>query len=210
MPANRRTRAFERRPDVTELASGRWCDEHNRYECTGNRSHGRGTCHGPAIAGATVCRMHSGGPKARANAAIRAAVARWTDGQQTLDPGETLLRLMTVAYLRAEQHADELDNILTEHGWRDAFVGDAMGEFGKVGEYAKQLSVWEAQERKQAADLAVKAVAAGLEERRVRAEEQQVALFAQALDAALQELGLADRTAEVKSGVSRHLRSIAG
>lgn len=193
------------------MTDSAWCDTHHRRECGAQRSKGRGDCHGTAVAGSEParCRMHLGSTNARARAAIRDAVSRWTDGMSTLDPGETLLRLMTVAYLRAEQHADELNAILAEHGWHDAFVGDAIGEFGKVGEYAKRLAVWEAQERKHAADLAVRAVAAGLEERRVRAEEQQVALFAQALDAALAELDLADRTAEVKSGVARHLRAVA-
>lgn len=209
------------------MTDSTWCDEHGRRECLAQRKgnprpgsdepgKGPGRCHGIAIAGTEParCRMHIGSRAAQANAAVRAALARWTDDLETLDPGVTLLRLMTIAYLRAEQHADELDNILTDHGWRAAFVGDAYmtaedGTARKVGEYAKQLAVWEAQERKQAADLAVRAVAAGLEERRVHAEEQQVALFAQALDAALAELDLADRTAEVKSGVARHLRAVA-
>jgi hypothetical protein len=205
-----------------------WCPEHGRRECVAQRKgnprpgstepgKGPGRCHAPAISGTEParCRMHIGSRAAQATAAIRATVARWTSEDTTLEPGETLLRLMTIAYLRAEQHADELDNVLTEHGWRAAFVGDSYitaedGTARKVGEYARQLAVWEAQERKHAADLAVRAVAAGLEERRVRAEEQQVSLFAQALDAALAELGLGDRTPEVKSGVARHLRSIAG
>lgn len=189
-----------------------WCESHHRRECAAQRSKGRGDCHASAIAGSKParCRMHIGGAKSKAKAAINDAVSRWTDGMSTLDPGETLLRLMTVAYLRAEQHADELNAILKKHGWTDAFVGDELGVTGqKIGEYAKRLAVWESQERKHAADLAVRAVAAGLEERRVHAEEQQVALFAQALDAALAELGLTDRTAEVKSGVARHLRAVA-
>lgn len=186
-------------------------------ECGAQRSRGRGDCHGPAVLGSDPprCRMHIGGRKPESKAAIRAAVARWTDDMTTLDPGELLLRLMTVANLRAEQHADELDKILREHGWADAFVGDTFiadqnGVLRKVGEYAKRLAIWESSERKTAADLAVRAVAAGLEERRVRAEEQQVMLFAQALDMALAEMGLDDRSAEVKSGVARHLRAVSG
>jgi hypothetical protein len=215
-----------RRFDVDVVDAG-WCPEHGRRECLAQRKgnprpgsnepgKGPGRCHAPAVSGTDPprCRMHIGSRAGHATAAIRAAVARWTDDQSTLDPGETLLRLMTVAYLRAEQHADELDNILTEHGWTAAFVGDTYiavedGTTRKVGEYAKQLAVWEAQERKHAADLAVRAVAAGLEERRVRVIEEQVDLFARALDAALAELGMADRSAEVKSGVARNLRAVA-
>lgn len=193
-----------------------WCETHRRRECQAQRSKGRGDCHASAIAGSKParCRMHIGGAKSKAKAAINDAVSRWTDGMSTLDPGETLLRLMTVAYLRAEQHADELDVILTRHGWHDTFVGDTLvttenGDTVKVGEYARRLAEWETLERRQAAELAVKAVTAGLEERRVRAEEAQVALFAQALDATLADLDLADRSAEVKHGVARHLRLAA-
>ena len=201
---------------------GRWCDEHQRGECEAQRKgnggrdqpgKGPGPCHGPAVAGTSPgrSRMHIGSTKSTADASVRAAVARWADGQQTLDPGETLLRLMTIAYLRAEQHADELDNILTEHGWRDAFVGDAMGEFGKVGEYARQLAVWEAQERKHSADLAVRAVAAGLEERRVRAEERYAEAIAGAVEAALTAAG-GEGTArdEGRHGAERYLRALPG
>lgn len=192
-----------------------WCDQHGRRECSSLRTN-REQCHSIAIAGTqpTRCRSHIGGPRARAKADIRVEVARWTSDLTTLDPAITLLRLMTVAYLRAEQHADELNKILQEHGWVDAFVGEAYstdedGRSYKVGEYARRLAMWEMEERKTAADLAVKAVAAGLEERRVRAEESQIVLFAQALDLALTEAGLSERIPEVKSLVARELRSIA-
>lgn len=192
-----------------------WCEHHKRRECKSRRSDGE-SCHNIAIKGTDParCRNHVGPHAARAKAAIRVAVAQWGDDMTTLDPATTLLRLMTIAYLRSEQHADELNKILHEHGWVDAFVGEAFastaeGETYKVGEYARRLAMWEAEERKMAADLAVKAVTAGLEERRVRAEESQVVLFSQALDVALAAAGLSDQAAEVKSLVARELRSIA-
>jgi hypothetical protein len=200
---------------MVESADEAWCEKHGRRECKAHRTD-REDCHGIALAGTIParCRNHAGPPAARAKAAIRVAVAMWGDDMTTLDPATTLLRLMTIAYLRSEQHADELNKILQEHGWLDAFVGEAFastaeGETYKVGEYARRLAMWEAEERKMAADLAIKAVAAGLEERRVRAEESQVALFAQALDLALEDAGLSERSAEVKSLVARKLRSIA-
>ena len=186
-------------------------DSQGRRLCDAPRSRGRGPCHGPAVDGTDParCRMHIGGRKPMAKAAIRAEVARWGADMTTLDPGETLLRLMTVAYLRAEQHADELDAILETKTWRDAFVGDIASEFGKVGEYAKQLAVWESQERKHAAELAVKAVAAGLEERRVRAEERYAEAIAGAVEAALTAAGVQGPARdEGRHGAERYLRAL--
>lgn len=196
------------------MREGAFCTEHGRRECEAQRSKGRGECHGSAVDGTDParCRMHAG--TGRAKAGIRATVARWVPEMVTLDPGETLLRLMTVAYLRAEQHADELDNILTEHGWTSAFVGDAYvatedGTTRKVGEYAKQLATWETQERKHAAELAVSAVKAGLEERRVRAEERYAEAIAGAVEAALTAAGV-EGTArdEGRHGAERYLRAL--
>jgi hypothetical protein len=34
----------------------RWCEQHRRYECTRQRHHGRGDCHGSAIRGLDACR----------------------------------------------------------------------------------------------------------------------------------------------------------
>jgi len=199
---------------------GRWCDQHHAWECEAQRKGngwkdqpgpGPGPCHGRVIPGSKPgrCAMHIR-KTTHAKAHVRAAVARWdVDTMTTLDPGETLLRLMTVAWLRAEQHADELDAILAKHGWHDTFVGDIASEFGKVGEYAKQLAVWEAQERKHAADLAVKAVAAGLEERRVKAAERYAEAIAGAVEAALAAAGVeGDALDAGRHGAERYLRTV--
>lgn len=187
---------------------------HNWRECEGFRK-GRTPCHQKAVDGTDParCRMHIGTGKTKA--AVRAAVARWGADMTTLDPGETLLRLMTVAYVRAEQHADELDRILTEHGWHEAFVGDTFvvtedGDIRKVGEYAKQLAVWESTERKHAADLAVRAVAAGLKEREVRLLEQQAQVIVGAVEAALKAAGVTgDAYQEGRRAAGRHLQAVS-
>lgn len=173
-------------------------------------------CRNYAICGGTVCTAHGGkAPQVRNKAAVRYAVAQWTDDMPVADPGETLLRLMTVSLLRAEQHRAELDRLVTEHGWVHAFVGESYvvgddGKTRKVGEFARQLAQWEARERHEAADLAVKAVAAGLAERQVRMLEQHVELVADALRAAVVAAGLnPEQQSEVIVGVSRHLRLAA-
>lgn len=45
---------------VTPMHRGRWCEDHKRYECTRNRSRGRGICHGSPVTGSDCCRMHLG------------------------------------------------------------------------------------------------------------------------------------------------------
>lgn len=86
---------------------GRWCDQHGRGECSGQRSKGRGLCHQPAVRGSVPahCRMHLGGPQARAKANIRAELANWVVGDAHDDPAETLLRLITQSRQRADFYA---------------------------------------------------------------------------------------------------------
>lgn len=188
----------------------------DRYQCTGTVKSTRKRCGNRAIEGGTVCRFHGGAaPQVAARAGIRLAVSQWTDGKATANPDQTLLRLMTVAYERAVQHADALNEILTAKGWESAFVGDSYAvdpdtaNVTKTGEYARQLARWEAAERKHAADLAVKAIAANLETRRVRATEAQVAAVLDAMRQALTDAGLEDRVGEVVGNVGRHLHAVA-
>lgn len=170
-------------------------------------------CKGAAIRGSDRCRMHVGG--GARNAAIRAEVSRWTDDMETVDPAQTMLRLLTVTVLRADQHRLELDRLVTEHGWHDAFVGDAMvatadGGTAKVGEYARQIAQWEFRERQYAADLAAKAVAAGLAERQVRVAErlgEQLVTYARALAGALGHDPDDERTITVIDGVLAQLEA---
>jgi hypothetical protein len=67
---------------------------------TGNR------CRNKAIPGGTVCRFHGGAsPHVASRAAVRAEVFSWGLGDTTVDPGETLLRLVTQSAARAEMYA---------------------------------------------------------------------------------------------------------
>jgi hypothetical protein len=38
----------------------RWCSEHERLECTKNRTKGRGQCHQAATRGTNACQNHAG------------------------------------------------------------------------------------------------------------------------------------------------------
>lgn len=183
--------------------------------CTSKSKQSGVQCKKPAMRGTTVCEAHGArAPQVRRKAAIVDAVAKYRDGDQTLDPFELLIRIMTVTALRAEQHAAALDQLITEHGWVEAFVGDTYvvddtGRSVKVGEYARMIATWEQRERAQAADLALKAISSGLLERQVRVFEQQTKFVAEALRLALSDAGLADRAQEVLGHVGRHLRAVA-
>jgi hypothetical protein len=181
--------------------------------CTATTTAGH-PCRKAAIAGGTVCATHGGtAPQVRNAAAIRVAVARWGRGVPTADPWDVLLRAMTVAELRANQHADALDRLVTEHGWDQAFVGEAYvvdenGRTRKVGEYARQLAVWEAKERALAADLAVKAAGTNIAERHLKAVERYAGTLVAVLEATLDELDLGDRKREARTVAARHLRAV--
>jgi hypothetical protein len=45
---------------VTPMHRGRWCDQHERWECVCPRKAGRGPCHGSPVTGSDRCRMHLG------------------------------------------------------------------------------------------------------------------------------------------------------
>lgn len=63
-----------------------------------------------AIDGGTVCRQHGGSaPQVRAKAQVRAEVMKWGLGDTTVDPGETLLRLVSQSAARADLYARLLE-----------------------------------------------------------------------------------------------------
>lgn len=63
-----------------------------------------------AIKGGTVCKSHGGGAKqVRAKAAVRAEVMAWGLGDTTVDPGDTLLRLVSQSAARADHYARLLE-----------------------------------------------------------------------------------------------------
>ena len=185
-------------------------------QCTAHRRNGS-PCRNDTVKGATVCRMHGGtAPAVRRNAMIRHELSRWTIGDPVDDPGLLLLAAMTQARIRAAQHADALDQILEREGWEHAFVGDSYavddeGNTHKVGEYARQLAQWEARERQFAADLAVKALTAGIAERQIHLAEQQGTLIADILRAVLNDptLGLTDQQRARVPGVTRRVLTAA-
>lgn len=164
--------------------------------CIAKRSDGQ-PCRRWAIKGGATCTSHGGAaPQVRAKAAVRAEIDWWGLGDTTVDPGETLLRLLSQAVARAEKYAAQVAAQVEEHGLYDALVGDRLiqdpdsGRVTKIDEYVRAMALIEAQERDRAARFAKMAIEAGLAERQVRLAERQGALIEQVLVAAFEHLGL--------------------
>jgi hypothetical protein len=68
-------------------------------------------CSAQAVAGTDACRSHAGRPLAeqKARGAVAVEVSKWGLGDKTLDPGITLLRLMTQSVRRAELYGQLLE-----------------------------------------------------------------------------------------------------
>lgn len=182
--------------------------------CAGHNAAGK-PCSNWAIRGGTVCRSHGGSTsRARAKAAVRAAVLDWGLGDAHQDPGEVLLRLVTQSARRCASYAAELEQHIAESDTlRAALVAQAYGEFGPVGEYIRGLVTLEGVERDRCAGFAAKAVAAGLARRQVELAERQGQLIAQLLTAVLTDpqLGLSvEQRRQVPDVARRHLALVAG
>ena len=84
------------------------------WECTKNRSRGRGECHGAAITGTDACRMHIGVPVAVARSQAQAAQAITAfsvlTGVPSLDPGHAVLGMLQMSWLRAHLYAGLLED----------------------------------------------------------------------------------------------------
>lgn len=175
---------------------------------------------GPVL-GADVCRMHGGSaPQVRAKAAVRAEVLAWQVGTPHADPGETLLRLLTQSWTRAQRLGAELELLVEQHGGSlaaalvgESLVPDGQGGEVKAGEYVRGLATLEAAERERAAKWSTQAIAAGLNKRMVELAERQGQLIAQLLQAVLADpaLGLTtEQRRAVPDVARRHLAAVAG
>lgn len=182
-------------------------------KCAASTSAGN-PCKMAAVRGALVCHKHGGSaPQVKAKAAVRAELMSWGLDSPTVDPGETLLKLVSQSAGRAQRYADELEQHVGESdSLREALIAQAYGEFGPVGEYVRGLATLEAQERDRCATFCAKAIAAGLAERQVRLAERQGALIADVLRAVMGDasLGLSDEQRRAMPDViRRHLAAVA-
>lgn len=187
-------------------------------KCSGHT--GDQPCKAWSIKGGTVCIAHGGkAPQVRAKAAIRVELSSWGLGEAHSDPGEVLLRLVTQSARRVQEYSAAIAEAVEEYGLEDALIGDAKvynpstKTIEKVGEYIRGLTQLEFQERDRCAGFAAKAVAAGLDKRRVELAERQGALIGELLRAVLNDpaLGLTAAQRRAVPDVTRaHLSLVAG
>lgn len=88
----------------------RWCETHERLECTHDRRKG-GPCHKNAIAGTDSCELHSGMPTEVARTIGEATVNAWSaiaNGTPTIDPGQAVLGMLQMSWLRAAAYGELL------------------------------------------------------------------------------------------------------
>ena len=109
---------------------------------------------------------------------------------------------------------DDLRKIFASGGVA-ALIGNTYSDAKDGGIYAtgeaiRGLAKLEAEERARCADMAAKAVKAGLAERQVRLAEQQAEIVLKAIDAALEVVGIpAAERGPAKIAAARHLQPVA-
>lgn len=166
----------------------RWCDDHERLECTKNRTKGRGTCHGPAVRGTDACPLHGGHTREVARAKGQARISAWSAiGQpaegQGIDSSAAVLGMLQQSWLRASMYGqllraqvekDGTDEVGLEGGEAEranGLIGYRFGAAGKdgniyaVSEEARALVALEAAERDRVVKYAKTAHDMGISDR---------------------------------------------
>jgi hypothetical protein len=212
---------------------GRYCDQHGKHECTRSRK-GGGTCHGAAVAGLDVCRMH-GGQRADVLRAKGQALSAWraTPGVQEVTPSEAVMQMLQVSWARFHLYASLLEQQVThaqgEGGTGlgdDPELGPGAGLIGHTrsgvkdigifatGEAARGLTLLEEKERDRCVRYAKTAHDMGIADREIRLAEAQGALLAGAITRILDALDLSPsqraRVPEVVPGVLLEIAGEAG
>jgi len=201
----------------------------------GKRTDGN-LCVAPVIKGTKRCWLHSGitRKEAKAKGAVVLELQRWgIDGRTELaDPGLTLLQLVSQAADRVrlysnllaeayeiqqgEDVAGGLAGLMRGNGRVASLIGyrygvDKEGNRFPIEEAIRGLVQLEAQERDRCAQMATKAIAAGLAERQVRMAEQvgmQIVEIFRRIEAAM-EFSAEDKV-RYSAIVARETRALAG
>lgn len=198
---------------------GRWCEQHQRWECVADRHRGAGPCHSPRMVGdGDKCRMHLGRKAAEVIAETEARQAVVTYGlPRDISPTEALLEEVRytaghVAWLRGKVQEIEQDKNLV-WGVTEQVKREATEFPGVDSTVSARPNVWLElyyRERKHLVDVTKAAISAGIEERRVKIAEAQGALLVKVIRGILDDLGLsAEQQARVQDVVPRHLRAVA-
>lgn len=121
--------------DLMNPGGARWCEQHGWFECTKNRTKGRGPCHKPAIKGTNACLRHSGlsREKAKAKGEVTMAAAERMAKRDDITPSEALLELVQGAAGEVEywrRRVGELDEAELTWGVTKKVTGGSSGSGG--------------------------------------------------------------------------------
>lgn len=94
----------------------KWCPDHVRWECTKNRTKGRGPCHNQPVSGTAVCTSHSGKKisvikiegAAKLQAHRNAQITAWSPVGETptINHQEVALSTLQMSWLRLAMYSE--------------------------------------------------------------------------------------------------------
>lgn len=182
--------------DLMKRAGARWCDDHQRWECTKRSKRRPGDhCHASAIRGTAVCRNH-GGQSTELLKAKGEAITAWSalSGQPVISHTDAVLGMLQMSWLRAHLYAQLLEQQFTDAqqpgdgqgsgGGEEPGLGPGAGLIGHTrgaspsvgvyitGETIRALTSLEAAERDRVVRYAKTAHDMGIAEAQVRIAEQ--------------------------------------
>jgi P27 family predicted phage terminase small subunit len=202
----------------TPAEQGRWCAEHERYECTRNRSRGRGACHGAAVLGLSACTAHAGVDIHENAAHLLALQSRKNPiAGQPMDIGPAEALLWRVRVLAGE--VQRLDDLIAgleqdELVWGVTQEETTETDAGPVVKSTSQsrINVWlvlRAQRERALQDACEAALRANIEERLVRLAESQGAVIHHLLLTVLSDFGIAQDDPRIPVIIPARLRELS-
>lgn len=197
----------------------RWCEQHQRLECTKNRSHQRGQCHQAARRGTDACRLHSGKRAAQhvveGEARIRITAFNPHGEDVTIDASTAVMTVLQMSYLRLGMYSEMLRQQIAAEGQvaddpnevdrpnASGLIGFRYGAAGKDGvvyvqsEEVRALVTLEATERDRVVKYAKTAHDMGISSQLISLAERWGDVVAGKISLMLEELGLTEDQARM-------------
>lgn len=207
----------------------KWCEKHNRLECTKKRNKGRGPCHQAAVRGMDCCYIHAGKTREIAKAQGEARITAWSPlGQQRkISAPMAVMGVLQMSWLRLAWVSDQLRQQIFESPEltgnpvdedvpeASGLIGFRYGAAGKDGviyvqsEEVRALVTLEASERERVVKFAKVAHDMGISERLTGLAERWGDLVASRISLMLEELELTEeQVVRVPSLLHKHLGSL--
>lgn len=206
-----------------------WCEDHRRLECSKNKQ-GMVRCHMNAVRGTNACKLHAGKGTELAAAQGQAVITAWSAlgrAQREISPGEAVLGMLQLSWLRAHAYGELLRRQVVVDGEvsnpiddgetpkTSGLIGHRYGMGGKEGilyrqtEEARALVALEASERDRVVKFAKTAHDMGISDRLINLAERWGDVVATRVTSVLVGLELTpEQEARVPSLLQAHLSSI--